>query len=62
MHLVEPTNGSESEVGRTTFADSDICIASGESRDIVFSIERGAVTPTTVSAKAFTMELGCEFQ
>lgn len=61
MQLVEPDNGSESENGTATFGVSDICIASGQTKDINFSVERGAFTQTTVSAKAFTMELGFEF-
>ena len=61
MQLVEPTNGSESEMGSAIFGDTDICIASGGSKDLMFVVERGAFTETTVSAKAFTMELGFEF-
>ena len=61
MQLVEPTNGTESETGTATFGESDICIAAGQSRDLIFVVERGAFTQTTVSAKAFTMELGFEF-
>lgn len=61
MQLVQPDNGSESEKGTAMFGETDICIASGETQDIIFDVERGAFTETQVSAKAFTMELTFEF-
>lgn len=61
MKLVEPDNGSESEKGTAAFGNTDICIASGQTKDLIFAVERGAFTETQVSAKAFTMALTFEF-
>jgi len=57
LKLVAPSNGTESETGTASFGETDICVASGETKDLVFAVERGAFTETQVSAKAFTMEL-----
>lgn len=61
MKLVEPKSGSENETGTASFEPNDICIASGESQTLNFTVERGAFTETTASAKAFSMTLDFAF-
>ena len=61
LKLVQPSDGNESETGKASFGETDICIASGETKELMFAVERGAFTDTQVSAKAFTMALNFEF-
>lgn len=61
LKLVQPGNGNESETGTASFGDTDICIASGETRDLMFGVERGAFTENQASAKAFDMVLTFNF-
>lgn len=61
MKLVEPNSGSENESGTATFDIDDICMPSGEAKTLNFTVERGAFTETTASAKAFSMTLDFAF-
>lgn len=61
MQLVEPKSGTENEVGNASFEPNDICIAAGTEKTLNFSVERGAFTETTASAKAFFMTLNFAF-
>ncbi len=61
MKLVEPKSGSENEAGTASFDADDICIASGAEKTLNFTVERGAFTETTASAKAFSMTLDFAF-
>lgn len=61
LKLVQPSNGNESETGAASFGNTDICIASGQTQDLNFAVERGAFTEIQASAKAFTMALEFEF-
>lgn len=61
MELVEPKSGSENEVGTASFEVADICIASGATKTLNFTVERGAFTETTASTKAFFMTLDFAF-
>ena len=61
MQLVEPKSGTENEVGTANFDADDICIAAGTEKILNFSVERGAFTETTASAKAFFMTLNFAF-
>lgn len=61
LKLVQPSNGNESETGTTSFGDTDICIASGQTKNLDFAVERGAFTENQASAKAFDMVLTFNF-
>ena len=61
IKLVQPSNGNESETGTTSFGNTDICIAAGETKELTFAVERGAFTTPQSSEKAFDMVLTFEF-
>ena len=61
LRLVTPTNGNEDATGSITYEKTDMLIPSGESKNIVFQVERGAFTKPEASAKAFDMVLTFNF-
>ena len=61
LRLVTPTNGNEDATGSITYEKTDMVLSSGESKNIVFNVERGAFTNSEASAKAFDMVLTFNF-
>jgi len=61
LKMVVPTDGTEAETGRVTFADNEISVASGETQILRFGVDRGAFTADEAEAKAFDMVLTFNF-
>lgn len=59
--LMEPDDGDECASGGAQFAKGEVTIPAGESKQLIFGVERGAYTETIASSKAFTMQLDFAF-